>query len=311
MNSTTSPPLLPSPHRSLDNNSPPAPHGGFLFPLVLLAGFLTVLVYCFPNNQLKTLFPTTNGTLLWRFKTQGISFLYSIFYLTIQICNCTLLIIYFIFNFLGKVLSTPALGPDGTIYVGSNDGNMYAIDPEGQVKWTFSRNTFRIQSSPAYFPNNTKDNGGSLYFGSFDTYLYCVDTNGQLKWKYKTDAKISSSPAVDANGDVYVISHDGYLYALSSSGMLKYTFKVSDAMYGTIASSPSIDKKDGTVYVGSTDYNLYAIDSAGVLKWKFKTNYYIYSTPTIAPDGLVYFGSWDSNIYCVNKYGRSYKFLFL
>ena len=38
----------------------------------------------------------------------------------------------------GPITSGPAIGPDGTIYVGSNDFNLYAVNPDGTVKWTFA-----------------------------------------------------------------------------------------------------------------------------------------------------------------------------
>jgi outer membrane protein assembly factor BamB len=38
----------------------------------------------------------------------------------------------------GDVYSSPAIGTDGTIYVGSNDNNLYAINPDGTYKWHFT-----------------------------------------------------------------------------------------------------------------------------------------------------------------------------
>ena len=35
----------------------------------------------------------------------------------------------------GDVRSSPAIGSDGTIYVGSSDENLYAINPDGSTKW--------------------------------------------------------------------------------------------------------------------------------------------------------------------------------
>ena len=34
----------------------------------------------------------------------------------------------------GSIWSSPAIGSDGTIYVGSWDGNLYAINPVGTLK---------------------------------------------------------------------------------------------------------------------------------------------------------------------------------
>lgn len=38
----------------------------------------------------------------------------------------------------GVVYSSPAIGTDGTIYVGSGDGKLYAINPDGTKKWEFA-----------------------------------------------------------------------------------------------------------------------------------------------------------------------------
>ena len=49
----------------------------------------------------------------------------------------------------GDVDSSPAIGADGTVYVGSDDGNLYAIDPEtGAEVWRFPAGG-EIRSSPA------------------------------------------------------------------------------------------------------------------------------------------------------------------
>jgi len=36
-----------------------------------------------------------------------------------------------------SILSSPAIGSDGTIYFGSLDGNLYAVDPAGALKWNY------------------------------------------------------------------------------------------------------------------------------------------------------------------------------
>ena len=43
--------------------------------------------------------------------------------------------------------SSPAIGNDGTIYVGSRDKNLYAINPNGSKKWAFKTGD-AVDSSP-------------------------------------------------------------------------------------------------------------------------------------------------------------------
>ena len=69
----------------------------------------------------------------------------------------------------GIVISSPAIGSDGTIYVGSEDWNVYAIAPDGNLKWSYT--TYDgIWSSPAL------SDDGILYIGSKDYALYALDT---------------------------------------------------------------------------------------------------------------------------------------
>jgi len=55
---------------------------------------------------------------------------------------------------LGKVGSSPAIGADGTIYVGSNNNRLYAITPGGTLKWSFTTGG-PVLSSPAIGADGT------------------------------------------------------------------------------------------------------------------------------------------------------------
>src|SRR5574337_519147 len=60
----------------------------------------------------------------------------------------------------GPITSSPAIGDDGTIYVGSKDKKLYAINRNGNLKWTFETQG-EVDSSPAI----RKD--GTILFGSW------------------------------------------------------------------------------------------------------------------------------------------------
>ncbi|MEM2175649.1 MAG: PQQ-binding-like beta-propeller repeat protein, partial [Candidatus Micrarchaeia archaeon] len=106
--------------------------------------------------------------------------------------------------------SSPAIGKDGTIYVGSWDNYLYAINPDGSLKWKFKTGD-NVRSSPAI----GKD--GTIYVGSYDNYLYAINPDGSLKWKFKTGSSVYSSPAIGKDGTIYVGSWDTYLYAIYST----------------------------------------------------------------------------------------------
>ena len=104
-------------------------------------------------------------------------------------------------------ISSPVLGADGTVYVGSLDGYLYAIDTAGSQRWNFKTNG-TVFSSPVLGAD------GTVYVGSWDGYLYAIDTAGGQRWKFKTNDFVVSSPVLGADGTVYVGSDDGYLYAI-------------------------------------------------------------------------------------------------
>jgi hypothetical protein len=86
------------------------------------------------------------------------------------------------FHTNGFVLSSPAISA-GVLYVGSTDGNLYAVDiKSGTQKWKFPAGV-RITSSPAVA-------GGLVYFESYSGNFIALDiTNGQEKWKFQTDGE--------------------------------------------------------------------------------------------------------------------------
>jgi outer membrane protein assembly factor BamB len=223
------------------------------------------------------------------------------------------------FHTHGFVISSPAV--DGTsVYVGSTDGNLYAVDlASGAQKWKFATEA-RITSSPAVAQ-------GIVYFSSYDGKFYAVDSaTGKLKWKFQSAGEhrftakhihgslpeaenmpdpfdfYLSSPVLSRDA-VYFGSGDGNVYSLDAgSGKVNWKFQTGDVVHA----SPAVS--DGTVYVGSWDSYFYALDAAnGKEKWRFKTGedaaihnqVGIQSSAAVA-DSIVYFGCRDSNFYALD-----------
>jgi outer membrane protein assembly factor BamB len=202
------------------------------------------------------------------------------------------------FRTQGMIVSSPAIGPNGTIYIGSDDGHLYALDEEtGAKKWSFPAKA-DVMSSPAIGTD------GTVYFGSQDNNVYALDgTTGAKKWSFSTVNNVSSSPAIGMDGTVYVgcvgslWDSDCSLYALDgANGSLKWSFPAGSG----VGSSPAIGV-DGTVYIGSCDRNVYALDGkTGAKKWSFSTSGEVFSSAAIGADGTVYIGSCDHNVYALD-----------
>ena len=188
--------------------------------------------------------------------------------------------------------SSPAIGSDGALYMGSINGYLYAINPSGLLKWKYLTGGAIYWSSPAI------GSDGVIYVGSNDNYLYAINPGGSLKWKYQTGSVIWSSPAIGSDGVIYVGSKDNYLYAINPDGSLKWQYLTD----GLIESSPAIGS-NGIIYVGSKDNYVYAINPGGSLKWKFQTGSVVRSSPAIGSDGTIYVGSYDNYLYAINPDG--------
>jgi outer membrane protein assembly factor BamB len=175
------------------------------------------------------------------------------------------------FHTHGEIFASPAIFA-GVVYIGSNDGNLYAIDQEtGLKKWSFQTDA-RVPSSPAVA-------NGLVYFGSYDGNFYAVnEASGKLRWKFR-----------NAGEHRYAATH------------LHGSLPVDETMpdpFDVYLSSPSV--WGGAVYFGSGDCNIYALDAAtGALKWKFQTGDVVHASPAIA-DGKLYIGSWDSYFYALD-----------
>lgn len=146
----------------------------------------------------------------------------------------------------GEFDSAPAVGPDGTLYVGDEARRFLAIDAQGQVRFSFAPGG-AVRAAPALRSD------GIVLFGAYDGVLYALRSDGSLAWTFATSDSIHSAPLVDADGAVLFGSRDNRLYALSADGQLRWSVLLDDDVDGTPALGP-----DGTIYVGSDDRALHA-----------------------------------------------------
>lgn len=191
-------------------------------------------------------------------------------------------------------LSSPVIAA-GTVYFGSSDGNVYALDTAaGTVKWKFATGDV-VHASPALAD-------GTIFVGSWDHYFYAIDAaNGKEKWRFKTGEDrdihnqegLQASPVV-ANGVVYVGCRDSNFYAIDAqTGQQKWAFNNKGSwVIGSAAVS------DGRVYFATSDTGLlYAVDAqTGDKLFSFDNKHWpMFSSPAIAGNTL-YIGTHEGKL---------------
>src|SRR5271156_5468516 len=113
------------------------------------------------------------------------------------------------YSLTGHMVASPAIASDGTLYFGSDDSNLYALDSNGRVKWKFATDG-AVTSTPALAKN------GTVYFGGTDHNLYAIGADGKLKWKFTTGGQVFS-PAIGADGTIYFQNGEGKLFAIQDT----------------------------------------------------------------------------------------------
>jgi outer membrane protein assembly factor BamB len=196
----------------------------------------------------------------------------------------------------GVIYASPAIGADGTVYTGSQSKRLWAINPDGSLKWRFPDTL--ISSADWFDASPAVGADGTVYAPNFDGTLYAIDASGRLKWTYSIPSYFLSSPAIGADGMIYVGGGDGMVHALRPDGTRLWSYATGD----WVDSSPAI-ATDGTIYVGSWDNAVYALRPDGTLKWRYATGNAIQSSPAIGADGTVYVGSADKSLYALRPDG--------
>jgi outer membrane protein assembly factor BamB len=199
----------------------------------------------------------------------------------------------------GRVRWRRAIGPsessplvaDGTVYIGDQDGGVYAFASRtGRLRWSFDTGApIKASLSLAY---------GRIYVGNYAGEMLALSAGtGRLVWRSGGHGNFYSSAAIDA-GRVYVGSLDGHVYAFSArNGDVLWSFGTGSYVYA----SPAVWR--GLILVGSYDHDFYALDGgSGTLRWKYQTGAPISGAASVV-DGLVYFSSFAHRTYALTAAG--------
>lgn len=241
-----------------------------------------------------------------------------------------------IFYTPSNVDSSPAVGPDGTVYIGDDHGNFYALNPASRLadpggdntslnpanEWEFTHSDFDQTSPgrPAIGPAYDIDPSGNrhrIYITGTDTddhTLFALDPADRLagetfpgphEWSYDTLDTNYFMPAADPITGIVYVEESNKIRALFPAGTSKWV-----ASIGTNRFTPVVGN-GGIVYVGGLITHdtgkVTALNATtGEIIWEFTDSGNladVRTTPAIGPDGTIYFGSGNNLLYAINPDG--------
>ncbi|MGB9820043.1 MAG: PQQ-binding-like beta-propeller repeat protein [Pseudothermotoga sp.] len=238
----------------------------------------------------------------------------------------------------GSVYSSPAVGTDGNIYIGSQVG-YFVIDPQN---YEIVEN---VSTEPIWCSPVVDETTGKVYFASsdgkihiypdklsyeisdssiyprlysapvlYEDYLYIIDTEGELIRVNKSDlfdktivleTDFSVRPsAVIRDGNMYFASQYGSVVkvSLSNHDSERLIFDVDSFQGGfTIA-------LDGTLFVSGT--TIWALDpdadSIQIPKWYYAFDSQTYANPVLSEDDIIYVRDALGTLYALEAKGGLY-----
>jgi outer membrane protein assembly factor BamB len=220
---------------------------------------------------------------------------------------------------------------NGTVYVGSMDGNLYALDlSRGKTKWTYKAGP--IKGGPSV-------HGDNAYVGDVDGIFHCVDAaTGKKRWTFDAGAEVTSGGNFSEDTVIFG-SYDENLHCLSKEGKELWkvnvpggpvlaspvvaagrtfcsgcdsTLHVIDTKTGKELSSVQLDGQTGAsaavvgddLFIGTMSNQMLAIDlKKQAVKWKYEPEdnpQPYFSSPAVTSD-LVIVGSRDKKIHAFNR----------
>ncbi len=175
----------------------------------------------------------------------------------------------------------------GTLYVGSSDGGLYAINPAtGVVIW-------RHEARAPVYSGVGLHGDDELLFGTMDGSVVMLDRNTRReKLRVRTGGGVVTTPIV-SDGKLIAGSRDYLLHAFDlTSGAPAWKFSY---WFSWIESTPAL--RDGLLYLGGSDYaRVSAIDpTTGHASWSTIVHGLSWGTPLVT-DRYVFAGTVNQNL---------------
>ncbi len=215
----------------------------------------------------------------------------------------------------------PVIGADGAIYIGGAEGGLWALNPDGTIRWSAST----MQTLFNENINTPVISADGTVLTDVGPVVFAYTPNGALTWTYKDSffgldnvlaltgdgaTIVSGITALDQDGaerwrfvpskadgpfHTPAIAEDGMLYLSGSSTVIALTpglietwdVQLEGLEKSATATFPPVLGADGAVYV-ACGRQLYALNADGSQRWVLAFSSSLVSSPALAADGTLY-----------------------
>ncbi|BCW95446.1 MAG: PQQ-binding-like beta-propeller repeat protein [Fimbriimonadales bacterium] len=209
----------------------------------------------------------------------------------------------------------PAVGPDGTVVVHDSRGYVYALSPDGGLKWIFA-------SGFPYGPPSIGGDG-TVYVGTGRTVQAINGETGALRWQFTDSTSgalwLFAGPTVGPDGNIYAATNTSPsggglgVFSLTPAGQLRWSARGdpnvfeygsvgAEIVFGASQSGQSPDQLYVAFDGGGTNSFLAAFRMTGGQRWSVFTGGQSQSgfsqqqcQPAVGPDGTVYLTAFSSS----------------
>lgn len=193
----------------------------------------------------------------------------------------------------GRFVASPLVTEEG-IYASNANGLLYALDLNGELRWTFKSHGEQW-STPA-----TDDDCACVYLAAMDHFVYAIRTeDGSLLWEKDLGSAMVGQPVL-SDGVLYIGNFGSQMVALDKSdGEVIW----NQDLAGWVWAGPALF--EDRLYFGDVDGNFYALSASdGEIVWQIQPDGPITATPAVTED-TVLFTTESGTIYSVDHEGQN------
>jgi len=116
----------------------------------------------------------------------------------------------FRFDAGAPLAAAAAVAPDGSVCVGTVDGYVHGLAPDGSFRWSHS-----VRGAVTRRPHFA---GERWFIASSAQRIYALNRDGSLSWVFKLFSSIESELVSDETGSIYFVTADHFIYGLTAHG---------------------------------------------------------------------------------------------